>query len=149
MLRLHGIVGRADDAELHQRLHALEHAGALERVTMEEADLGRRRIRLTSDKGTDCAISVDRAEDLSEGAVLLLEPGRAIVLRVGVAKAWRLRARDAGAALQLGWHAGNLHWRVRFDGDMLLVLLDGPLAEYRARLAALLDAGLVEDGGDG
>lgn len=149
MLRLHGIVGRADDAELHGRLHALEHTGALERVTMEEADLGRRRIRLTSDKGTDCAISVDRAEDLSDGAILLLEPGRAIVLRVGVAKVWRLRARDAGAALQLGWHAGNLHWRVRFDGDMLLVLLDGPLAEYRARLAALLDAGLVEDGGDG
>ena len=149
MLRLHGIVGRAGDPELHGLLHALEHAGALERVTMEEADLGRRRIRLTSDKGTDCAISVDRADDLCDGAVLLLEPARAIVLRVGAAKIWRLRARDAEAALQLGWHAGNLHWRVRFDGETLLVLLDGPLADYRARVAPLLAAGLIEDGGDG
>ena len=91
---------------------------------MAEADLGRRRIRLTTNRGTDCAVSVDRAEDMSDGAVLLIDATRAILLRVGAPKTWRLRARDAAAAMQLGWHAGNLHWRVRFEGDDLLVLLE-------------------------
>jgi urease accessory protein len=103
---------------------------------------------MLTDKGTDCAVSVDRAEDLTDGAVLLVEAARAIVLRVGAPKLWRLRARDAAAAMQLGWHAGNRHWRVRFDGDALLVLLDGQLADNLARLRSLLDANLVEDAGD-
>jgi urease accessory protein len=115
---------------------------------MAEADAGRRRIRLTTNRGTDCAVSVDRAEDLSDGAVLLIDAARAIVLRVGAPKSWRLRPRDTAAAMQLGWHVGNLHWRVRFEGDVLLVLLDGPLADYRARLSSLIEAGLVEEIGD-
>jgi urease accessory protein len=147
MLRLHGVAGHWHDPNLRSRLHALEHAHAVEYLAVAEADIGRRRLRLVTDKGTDCAISVDRADDLTDGAVLLLEPSRAIVLRVGAAKQWRLRARDAAAALQLGWYAGNLHWRVRFDGDALLVLLDGPVDDYRARLRPLLDAGLLGDEG--
>jgi urease accessory protein len=120
----------------------------VEFLAMTEADVGRRRLRLVTDQGTDCAISVDHPEELSDGAVLLLEADRAIVVRVGAPKLWRLRARDRAAAMQLGWHAGNLHWRVRFDGDALLVLLDGPLAEYRARLRTLLDSNQVEDAGE-
>jgi len=148
MVRLHGVVGHRADPRIGARLHALEHAHAVEYLLMPEADVGRRRLRLVTDKGTDCALSADRAEELTDGAVLLLEPARAIVLRVGAPKFWRLRARDAAAAMQLGWHAGNLHWRVRFAGDVLLVLLDAPLADYRARLRPLLVAGLVEDAGD-
>jgi urease accessory protein len=148
MLRLHGVVGHRQDAKLHNRLHALEHAHAVEHVIVPEADIGRRRLRLVTDKGTDCAISVDRAGELTDGAVLLLEPARAIVVRVGAPKLWRLRARDTAAAMQLGWHAGNLHWRVRFEGDSLVVVLDGPVADYRARLRALIEANLVEDAGD-
>jgi urease accessory protein len=148
MLRLHGVVGHATDPHLHPRLHALEHDDAVELLYLSEADSGRRRVRLTTDKGTDCAISVDRAEDLTDGAVLMIDAARAIVLRIGAPKIWKLRARDAAAALQLGWHAGNLHWRVRFDADALLVLLDGPLEDYRVRLRPLLHAGLVEEAGD-
>jgi urease accessory protein len=145
MLRLHGVVGHSADPHLHSRLHALEHAGAIEQLFMSDADVGRRRLRLSTDKGSDCAISVDRAEDLRDGAVLLIDAARAIVLRIGAPSIWRLRARDAAAAMQLGWHAGNLHWRVRFDDDVLTVLLDGPLEDYRARLCAMFSASLVEE----
>jgi urease accessory protein len=145
MLRLHGVVGHSADSHLHSRLHALEHAGAIELLFMAEADVGRRRLRLTTDKGTDCAVSVDHAEDLSDGAVLLIDAARAIVLRVGAPRMWRLKARDATAAMQLGWHAGNLHWRVRFEGDVLTVLLGGPLEDYRERLRALFSAHLVDE----
>ena len=145
MLRLHGVVGRSDDPHIHARLHALDHAGGIEHVHVPEAELGRRRFRLTSDKGTDCAISLDRGEDLVDGAVLLLDDARAVIVRMGEAQTLRFRPSGAGAALQLGWNAGNLHWRVRFEDGDLIVLLDGPAGEYRARVRSLLDAGLIEE----
>jgi len=46
-----------------------------------------------------------------------------------------VRPAAAAAALRLGYHAGNLHWRVRFDGADLMVALEGPEARYRDRLA--------------
>lgn len=144
MLRLHGVIGHESDPAFHDRLHALEHAGAVEHVFIPEAELGRRRFRLETDRGTDCAISLDRREALVSGAVLLLDPDRAVVVRLGEPKILRVRAHGAAAALQLGWHAGNLHWRVRFEGETLVVLLDGRADDYRARLLDLIDAGLVE-----
>ena len=149
MLRLHGVIGLETDAALHERLHELEHADAIEHVFISEAEAGRRRFRLTSDRGTDCAVSLDRHEALVNGAVLLLEAERAIIVRLGEALVWRLRARGPEAALQLGWHAGNLHWRVRFEAADLVVLLDGPVEEYRARIQPLIAADLVAevDGG--
>ena len=145
MLRLHGLVGNERDTALHERLHKLEHAGAVEHVFVDESEVGRRRFRLNTDRGTDCAISLERDQELVNGAVLLLEPGRAIVVRLGTTRVWRLRARNQDAALQLGWNAGNLHWRVRFQAADLLVLLDGPVEDYRARIQPLLAAGLVDE----
>ena len=55
----------------------------------------------------------------------------------------RLRPRDAASALELGYNAGNLHWRVRFDDGDLLVALEGPKEDYLARIEPLLAAGRV------
>ena len=143
MLRLHGIIGRESDPALKATLHALEHHDGVERLFIPESDAGRRRFRLTTDKGTDCAVSLDRDEELCDGALLFLDRSRAIIVRFGAQKTWRLRAADQQSALKLGWNAGNLHWRVRFDGGDLIVLLDGPLADYQARIAALIAEGSV------
>ncbi|CCE02473.1 urease accessory protein UreE [Bradyrhizobium sp. STM 3809] len=143
MLRLHGIMGRADDRAYAGRIHALEHRGGIELLFVPPEDAGRKRFRLTTDRGTDCAVSLDRDEELIDGALLHLDSDRAIIARFGAQQVWRLRARDPASALKLGWHAGNLHWRVRFEGDHLVVLLDAPLATYRARIQPLLDAGEV------
>ena len=102
----------------------------------------------TTDRGTDCAVSLDRDEELVDGALLFIAPERAIIARFGEQEIWRLRAVDQAAALKLGWNAGNLHWRVRFEGDCLAVLLDAPLHTYRARIMPLLEAGEVEELGD-
>ena len=45
------------------------------------------------------------------------------------------------AALELGYFAGNLHWRVRFDEAVLEIALDGPEQNYLDRLANHLDSG--------
>jgi urease accessory protein len=148
MLKLHAIVGHRDDPALAERLHPLAHRDGIEYLDVPAAEAERRRLRWATDRGTDCAISLPREQRLADGAVLLLEPERAIVVRVGEPRRWRLRPATAEAALRLGWHAGHLHWRVRFaDGD-LVVLLDGDESDYRARLAPLLQAGAVSVVGD-
>ncbi|MGJ5083466.1 urease accessory protein UreE [Bradyrhizobium sp. HKCCYLS3013] len=143
MLRLHGILGRASDKAYAGRIHALEHRGGIELLFVPPEDAGRKRFRLTTDRGTDCAVSLDRDEELVDGALLHLDSDRAIIARFGEQHMLRLKARDEASALKLGWHAGNLHWRVRFEGDSLVVLLDAPIETYRARIKPLLDAGEV------
>ncbi|QEW18593.1 urease accessory protein UreE [Marinibacterium anthonyi] len=145
MLRVHGILGHSDDPDYHAALHRLEHRDGIEYLFVPAHEAGRKRFRLTTDRGTDCAVSIDRDQALFDGAVLAMDETRAIVARFGAQEVWRLKPRDTDAALQLGWHAGNLHWRVCFDGEVLEVLLDGARETYRARIADLIAKGLVRD----
>ena len=59
-------------------------------------DLDRSRLRATSDAGTDYAIVLPRGSTLADGAVLLLEPDRAVVVRAGA-------PTDADLARQRYW----------------------------------------------
>jgi urease accessory protein len=148
VLRLHGIIGTAQDPAYQGLLHDIEHSGGIELLFVPPSDAGRKRFRIATDRGTDCAVSLDRDEELTDGALLYVAPDRAIIARFGEQEIWRLRPTDQAAALKLGWNAGNLHWRVRFENDCLAVLLDAPLHTYRARILPLLDGGEVEEVAD-
>lgn len=149
MLQLTHILGLATDEAIAERLHALEHAGAVEEIVLDRQDMARRRLRARTDRGTDCAIALPRAERLANGAVLLLDPGRAIVVRMAE-EAWlRLSPRDAAAALELGYFCGNMHWRVRFDGAAIALALEGPAQAYLDRLAHLIADGRVRQADHG
>lgn len=143
MLHLTAILGDAAEPELAARLHEVRHHGVIEYVSIAPRDVGRHRLRVTTDRGTECAIALARDQRFRDGAVLLLESARAIVVRVGERQWLRVRPGDLAAAIELGYHAGNLHWKVRFAGADLLIALDGPAADYTARLAALLGAARI------
>ncbi len=142
-MRVTSLVGLASDADVGERLHALSHAGQVEYVILNRADMSRHRLRVVTDRGTECAVALPRSEKLANGAVLLLEAERAIVVRMQEEDWLDVAAVDNAAALELGYLAGNMHWRVRFDGTVLKIALDGPEASYLARLAPLLDSGRV------
>ena len=78
-----------------------------------------------------------REQPLFDGAVLWLDDHSALVLRVAAQRWLRLLPYTQADALALGYHAGNLHWRVRFDGDALLVALEAPIEDYLSRLGEL------------
>ncbi len=143
MVRVTNLFGLAGDPDVGERLHALSHVGKVEYVILSRADMSRHRLRAVTDKGTECAIALPRSERLSNGAVLLLEAERAIVVRMQEEDWLDVAAVDDAAALELGYLAGNMHWRVRFDGAVLKIALEGPEASYLARLAPLLDSGRV------
>lgn len=142
-LLIETVLGRTDAAEMAERLHHLgHHGGQIERLVIAPADLPRRRFAAETDLGTSCFVALPREVTLFDGAVLHLSHSRAIVLHVG-AQAWLRLLPLADGALELGYHAGNLHWRVRFDEGCLLVALDGPRETYLARLRELEAQGKV------
>jgi urease accessory protein len=141
---LDGVVGWVSDAAVAARLHELRHRHAVEYVHLDVQDLDRRRLRVTSDAGTDYAVVLPRDAALADGAVLLLEAKRAVVVRAGAPQTMTLRADDVPAALRLGFLAGHLHWKTDQHEGTLVVHLEGPESDYAARIADLLASGRVE-----
>jgi len=148
MLKLDRILGQATDAAMAARLHDLGHAGKVEYVVLSGEDTRRHRLHVTTDRGTECAIMLPRSEHLENGAVLHLGADGAIVVRLQEARWLALAPRDAAAALELGYFAGNMHWQVRFDGPTLSIALHGPAQNYLDRLAHLLGDGRVRQAGE-
>jgi urease accessory protein len=144
MLRLTQILGNAAEPNMAERLHELAHRGGVETITLRPEDTPRHRLRVVTDRGTEGAIVLARTDRLEHGAVLLLEPDRAVVVCLHAARWLGVRPRDRAAALQAGFLAGNMHWTVRFQDDELWIRTDGDPAAYRARLAELLDSGRAE-----
>ena len=149
IIRIEGIIGKAGDPALHDALHRLEHAGRVEFIDLNFDDMLRRRLRATTDKGSECTIALERQDKLFDGAVLLLEPDRAVIIRAAETAWLALQPIDAAAAIELGYCSGNMHWRVNFAGPVLRIALNGPKSEYLARLAPLLSAGRVKEVADG
>src|SRR4029077_16303879 len=126
-----------------EALHRVDHHGGIEYLMLSESDTQRHRVRAVTDRGTECAIALPRSERLANGAVLLLDHDRAVVVRMRETPWLIVAPRDAAAALELGYLAGNMHWKVEFDTSALRIALDGPLERYLQRLAPLTADGRV------
>jgi urease accessory protein len=144
MLRLTKVLGNAADPAVADRLHHLGHHGAVEYVTLAAEDVARRRLHVHTDRGTEIAIVLRREDRLENGAVLSLDEERAVLVRLKEPRWLGLRPRDAGAALEVGYAVGNMHWQVRFADDAIWVRLDGDASVYRARIADLIEKGQAE-----
>jgi urease accessory protein len=144
MLRIDKVLGSRLEAGFEARIHDLEHRGSVDVVQIPVADLARHRLLITSLGGTELAIALPRDQKLFDGAVLLLDADRAIVVRAATERWLRLKPRSASDAIELGYNAGNLHWRVRFEGEILLVALEARPEDYTARISTMITAGRVE-----
>ncbi|HEY4043537.1 MAG TPA: urease accessory protein UreE [Rhodopila sp.] len=143
MQHIERVLGSRIEAHLAEALHDLEHRGAVDVLMLAPVDISRRRMRAKTRGGEDLAITLPRDQKLFDGAVLLLEPERAVVVRVTAQQWLRLSPRSIADAVELGYHAGNLHWRVRFEGETLLVALEAPADDYIARLGGMVTDGRV------
>ena len=136
------IVGSIADKHIAERLCHLGHEGGVEVLSM--ADTLRRRWRGKTDRGTDVVIAVNAGVQLEDGAVLLLEPTRAIVLRTSAQRWVRVRTRDVDAAAEVGYCIGNQHWRVRFEPGEIQIAVEGMTADYLAKLDAIRHRSALE-----
>jgi urease accessory protein len=118
MLRIGNVLGSRLETAFSEEIHRLEHRGAVDVVNIPVADLARRRLLATTCGGEELAIALPAATE----------------------RWMRLEPRSISDAIELGYHAGNLHWRVRFQGDVLFVAMEGRLEDYTARLNAMISA---------
>lgn len=139
MLRITALVGHVGDANLAELLHDLEHRGKVETVHLSRDDMSRRRQHVCTDAGTDVALMLDRDSAIDSGAVLFLDSERAIVVVLNKPPSLLVRTESAARALELGYFAGNMHWKVKFNGCTLCIALEGPRAAYLKRMAHLLE----------
>lgn len=142
--KIEQIIGYASDPAIAVHLSSLQQKGRVEYLALTPDDMHRHRLRVTSDRGKEYAVAIPRHQMLRDGAVLLLDERGAVVVRAGEQCWLRLKSRDSAAALALGYFAGNMHWKVRFDGCVLEIALQGSEADYLTRLADLLADGHIE-----
>lgn len=109
--------------------------------------MGRRRFRAQNQFGTFFGVSLPRDGLLEDGAVLLLDSDRAVIVDAEENPELSLRATTIAGGIQPGWHAGHLHWKVRMVDESVAVMLEGPTDEYLDRIRPLLASGaiVVED----
>lgn len=140
------------DPELSGKLHDLEHRDAVDIVVIPSSDLSRRRLRAMTHRGIELAIALPRDQKLYDGAVLILNDDHAVVVKAATERWLRLEPASTADAVELGYHAGNLHWRVRFEDASLLVALEGRPEDYVARIEPMIAGNRVQvsvlDGGD-
>ena len=138
LLHISQVLGSRLEPAFAEQLHDLAHRAAIDIVTISTDDLNRRRLRIATRSGEELAIALPREQKLFDGAVLLIDGDRAIVVRAATERWLKLEPHSVSDAIELGYHAGNLHWRVRFDGNALLVALEGRPEDYIARLADMV-----------
>ncbi|MFM0369888.1 urease accessory protein UreE [Paraburkholderia aspalathi] len=138
MITYTSIIGSAAEPRIADLLHSLEHHGRVDYVTLAADDIKRHRLRALTQRGDECGIALDRDMHLFDGAVLRLDRDAALVVRTEDTRWLRLVPRDAAAALELGYFAGNMHWKVRFDRGALEIAVKGALDDYLQRLAPML-----------
>ncbi len=139
MIQLNQVLGHSHDSNLSGQLHDLSHQNKVEYIVLDHANLQRRRFRAQTDQGTDCAVVISRENKLSNGAVLLLETDRAIVVKMAEDQWLSLQPKDISTAIELGYFAGNMHWRVKFENKHLDIALDSPKEIYLDRLKDFFD----------
>ena len=98
MLRIEQVLGSRLDPAFAERIHELEHQGAVDLLTVPAADVARHRLRATTQGGTEVAIALPRDQHLFDGAVLVLEPNHAVVVRVAQERWLRLQPRSIADA---------------------------------------------------
>jgi urease accessory protein len=139
VLRIESIAGHVDDPAIAVELRRLRRRGTIEYLVLAQADSQRRRLRVISDGGTDCAIALPGSERLEDGSVLFIDEHRAIVVRIDKVSWLTVEPLSLASAIQLGHLAGSMHWRVKFDGDRLRIEVEGDERAYRDRMAPLFE----------
>jgi len=137
-LNINHVLGSRLEPAFSERLLRMEHRNAVDVVQLSEADLEQQQLLATTRRGQELAIALPRHQRLFDGAVLLLDDIHAIVVRAANRRWLRLEPRSLSDAIELGYHVGNLHWRVRFEGEALLVAVEGRPENYAVRLGELI-----------
>ena len=96
----------------------------IERVALASEDLAKHRQRVKTDAGRELGISLPHGATLSDGDILHLDAGLAIVVDQQEEDLLRFLPRSPEEFGAVGYQVGNLHRAAMIDGKGVTVLLD-------------------------
>lgn len=96
---------------------------AFDTITLDAHDRFRRRIRMTSDNGTEFLLDLPDAVFLQNGNGLVLDDGNVIVVKAAEQNLLEIRGNDPHHLTTLAWHLGNRHLATEV-GDGWIRILD-------------------------
>jgi urease accessory protein len=120
---------RHQDPRLAERCNTAEREGRLETLELPLLFAQRRRLRVTSDAGTEIGVSVGEGSQLRDGDVLVDESGgRVVVVSLETAQVVSFRfdpslATDTAfrSGVQLGHLLGMQHWQFQWADGLCAV----------------------------
>ena len=128
------ILGDIKDDKYQDHIHRCEHDQTLDLIEIKNTDVARRKFKAVSVKGYNVGIALPRNEKLCDGAILEYGNRYSLVLRTQPEDWIQIQPKNKGVALRLGYFAGNLHWTVKFEKDILWVAQTQELQTYISRI---------------
>jgi urease accessory protein len=117
-----------------------DEASAADTVALDAHERHRRRVVLSSERGTKFLLDLAHATALRDGDGLVLDDG-AIIRVIGRPEALvEITAANAHALARLAWHIGNRHVDVQIVGERLRIRRDHVIEDMLRGLGAQLSA---------
>jgi urease accessory protein len=150
MIQIHKIIGNIDsDWNLKNQYEDMLKSGHVEIIEISRLESDRTRMRKSTDKGTDLAISLDKGSRINHGDVVLLtEDKMVIAMRVSENVA-TISLRDNvttdqifKTAIKLGHTIGNMHRPIKITNDKISFPIQGKseIELFRRLLSTLKDS---------
>jgi len=114
------------------------HAAAADRVILSADDRHRRRLVLTTERGTRFLLDLSHATVLREGDGLVLDDGSIVCVKSSVELLAEIESRTALDFVRLAWHLGNRHADVQILGNKLRIRRDHVLEAMVIGLGGLV-----------
>lgn len=128
----------AEAFSLHLTCHNVTSnaGGAFDTITLDSEARHRRRVRMTTDGGTEFLLDLPKAVLLNDGAGLALSDGRIVRVCAAAEPLLEVRGRDARHLNALAWQIGNRHLAAQIEADRILIAQDRVIAQMLVGLGA-------------
>lgn len=109
---------------------------AKDRIVLAFDQRWRRRLMLTTAKGSPFLLDLPQAQVLRHGDALMLEGGGLIAVEAAGEDLLDVRGTTQISLARLAWHLGNRHTPTAIEDDRILVRKDHVLADMLRKLGA-------------
>jgi urease accessory protein len=111
-------------------------ASAVDCIALDAHDRHRRRVMLTTERGTRFLLDLAQATALRDGDGLILDNGAIVRVNGRPEPLVEIAAASADELARLAWHLGNRHVDVQIIGGRLRIRRDHVIEDMLRRLGA-------------
>jgi urease accessory protein len=115
---------------------AWNETSAVDRIALDAHERHRRRIVLTTERGTRILLDLPQAIALRDGDGLLLDDGAIVRVAGRPESLLEITAANSSELARLAWHIGNRHIDVQIASDRLRIRCDHVIEDMLRGLGA-------------